>query len=70
MSVSATEVEALPATSNVAISAIHPGAIAFHDGIRTVLRFEPDGRVFVRVELVDSNLEIYEAFKAWLERVL
>lgn len=53
----------------MAISALRPTAIAFHDGIRTVLRFEPDGRVFVRDELVDSNLEIYEAFKAWLERV-
>lgn len=32
---------------------------------REVLRFETDGRVFVRGEQVDDNLEIYAAFLRW-----
>lgn len=35
-------------------------------GPKEVLRFEANGDVYVRGEKVDSNKEIYEAFKAWL----
>jgi hypothetical protein len=35
-------------------------------GPREVLRFEANGDVYVRGEKVDSNKEIYEAFKAFL----
>lgn len=31
-----------------------------------VMRFEPDGRCFVRGELVDNNVEVYKAFRSWL----
>ncbi len=33
-----------------------------------VLRFEPDGSVYVRGEQVDSNMTVYANFRAWLEQ--
>lgn len=34
------------------------------------LRFESDGKVYVRGELVDNNKDVYLAFRAWLRRAL
>ena len=44
------------------------GSIIFHlaNGAEC-LRFEPDGKVFVRGEQVDDNMAIYKQFKLWLE---
>jgi hypothetical protein len=35
-----------------------------------VLRFEPDGRVFVRGSLVDEDALVYGAFRAWLSTAI
>lgn len=46
------------------------GNISFiaRDGLE-VMRFEPDGRAFVRDELVATNREVYDRFVAWLNGV-
>lgn len=33
---------------------------------RECIRFTPDGKVYVRGELVEDNKEVWEAVKAWL----
>ncbi len=33
---------------------------------RECMRFTPDGKVYVRGELVEENKEVLEAFKGWL----
>jgi hypothetical protein len=33
-----------------------------------IIQICEDGKIFIRGELVDDNLEVYEAFKEWLER--
>ena len=39
------------------------------DGESTeVLRFDPDGKVFIRGEQVDSNHIVYEIFREWLTK--
>ena len=44
-----------------------PGDIIFRLGDTTeVMRFNGDGTVFVRGEQVDSNREVYMAFRWWL----
>ena len=47
------------------------GSIRFELADRTeVMRFKPDGRVYVRGELVDDNMTIYKVFKTWLETAM
>lgn len=36
---------------------------------KEMMRFEADGRIFVRGEQVDDNKEVYKAFREWLESV-
>ena len=43
------------------------GKICFLCGGDEVMRFEPEGKVFVRGEEVDDNQEVYLAFRRWLE---
>lgn len=44
-----------------------PGGILFVAGPnREVMRFDPNGDVFVRGEKVDSNQRVYEEFRAWM----
>ena len=38
------------------------------DGVES-MRFDPDGSVFVRGELMDSNKEVYEEFRHWLNEI-
>lgn len=38
----------------------------FTPGQVEVVRFESDGRAYVRGELVDSNAEVYVALREWL----
>ena len=45
-----------------------PGNIAFLlAGGREMLRFDHDGKVYVRGEQVDDNQEIYMHFRRWLQ---
>lgn len=37
-------------------------------GDKEMMRFEPDGRIFVRGEQVDDNKAVYEEFLRWLQR--
>lgn len=38
-----------------------PASISFTIGTDEVIRFDPDGKVYVRGELVDDNHKVYEA---------
>ena len=42
------------------------GNLVFLSGNLEVLKFCPNGKVYVRGELVDRNQEIYAEFKRWL----
>ena len=57
---------------HIAISRQDGNRLTFLNGpsseANEVLRFNEDGKVFVRGELVDDNKAIYEAFKEWLEK--
>lgn len=33
-----------------------------------MMRFESDGKVYIRGELVDDNLEVYKAFAEWFSK--
>ncbi len=45
------------------------GCIRFSVGDDEVLLFKPEGEVYVRGELVESNFEVFEAFKLWLQEL-
>ena len=68
-----TEDKVLNIRENMEVTNENYGVMTFQgpepDSIE-YLRFQPDGKVFVRGELVDDNQKIYESFKAWLDRVL
>lgn len=42
-------------------------SISFNADTDEVLRFDPDGNIYVRGELVDSNKEVYDAMVSFLE---
>jgi hypothetical protein len=48
---------------------IPPGNLSFNVGTKTVLKFQPDGKVFVRGEQVDDNKVIYAQLCEWLGMV-
>ena len=53
------DIGSIPVTHGSLQFQIAPGGVE-------VLRFYPDGRVFVRGRLVDTDREIYEGFRDWL----
>jgi hypothetical protein len=55
-------------SSPTALSGEFGGNIILETGSdrRECVRFSPDGKVYVRGELVEENKQIWEAFKAWL----
>jgi len=42
-------------------------SISFNVDTDEVLRFDPNGNIYVRGELVDSNKEVYDAMISFLE---
>ncbi len=55
-------------SSPTALSGEFGGNIILEVGAdrRECIRFSPDGKVYVRGELVEENKQVWEAFKAWL----
>jgi len=51
--------------SSAFIQSVSSENIVFHIDDEEILRFEPQGRVFVRGQQVDDNREIYAAFLHW-----
>lgn len=45
------------------------GSIKFHvrDDGPAVMEMRPDGDIFIRGEKVDSNPEVYQEFRAWMD---
>lgn len=48
---------------------VNNGAIVFRIGGIDVLRFENDGRVLARGELVETNKDLVDAFKEWFVKI-
>ena len=55
--------------AQASFSAMKPGSIQFLVESGEVLRFEHDGRCFVRGEQVDDNQEVYRILKLWLATI-
>jgi hypothetical protein len=51
------------------VSEMQPGCLMFYVGTQTVIKFQPDGKVFVRGEQVDDNKVIYAQLCEWLSLV-
>ena len=66
-----SENESIGTGGNLAIMSddgVPPGSIVLSVGDGSeVLRFEHDGKAYVRGELVDENREIYMHFRRWLQ---
>lgn len=45
-----------------------PTNIVFTVGTEEMMKFEDNGNVYIRGQLVDDNEEVYKAFKDWLEQ--
>ena len=70
----ASKVEQMGAGGNVTFNPGNgepPGSLQFllADG-REMMRFDHDGKVYVRGEEVDDNREIYRHFRRWLQIAL
>jgi len=61
----------VPGKASPSVPIAQDGSIVFRmaDGVE-VLRFDPDGKVFVRGHHVDSNELIYAEFRHWLTTVV